>query len=134
MQNELMETVSSAFEHIRNNGYECINEFTEFMSGNNEFENIFVYIVFRYYLKAVDDMRILNKAKGIVLFMFVILILEFEKWFENKKVSSLKDRIYCVKLFSKEIEYSEENLSAFEDNLGSVFSEDLIGFIEKTGL
>ncbi|MCI1930897.1 MAG: flagellin lysine-N-methylase [Clostridia bacterium] len=134
MQNELLTTVSSAFEHIRKNGFKCMNKFTEFMSENNEFENIMVYIVFRYYLKAVNDMRVLEKIKGIVLFMFVILILEYEKWFENNQVSELKDRIYCVKLFSKEIEYSEENLNMIEDNMGSLYSEDLIGFIEKTGM
>lgn len=76
-----------------------------------EYEHLTVYYVCRYFLKAIDDLDLLSKANFIVLNILFAMIMDINSYLETGGV----DRIENSKLLSKEVEYSEENISRIED-------------------
>lgn len=76
--------------------------------------NIGVYYLWRYFMKGVFDGEILSwlryGAASIVLLEFMF----FGKWLETGTLS-LSDCVELTKNYSKETEYSEENIENFRD-------------------
>lgn len=72
-------------------------------------KNISIYFIWRYFLKGVFDSDVLSKAKLFVVSILMLETLFFNKWLETGTLS-LNDCVSIVKNYSKEIEYSEENL------------------------
>ena len=81
---------------------------------NNYLQNIAIYFIWRYFLKATFDKDVLSKVEFLALSIALIKILFFCQWLENKTLT-LEDCTEIVKNFSKEIEYSEDNLQKIED-------------------
>lgn len=77
-------------------------------------EQLAVYFVFRYLIKAVYDYDALAKLKFAALSVVSIVLLS---------VSSGKDMRECARLYSIEIEHSEENLESIYDEF--LFSPEL---------
>lgn len=76
-----------------------------------EYEHLAVYLVYRYFLKALFDGELLSRVKAVVLNLLIIKLLDIECW--RRTGTFLKeDRIQAVKAYSKEIEYCVENLEA----------------------
>ena len=90
--------------------------------------NIGIYFLWRYFMKGVFDEEILSKVKLSVIAMAMIsLMLGAEPRADLKRCAEL------AKNFSKETEYSEENLESLYDMTYTeqVFSsESLAGFFE----
>lgn len=80
-----------------------------------EYEHLLVYLVYRYFLKAVFDGDVMDKIT-LAVSAFVMIHLCDIKMYMNKGDYTLKDRINIVKGFSKDVEYSEENLDAFSSD------------------
>ena len=74
------------------------------------YENTAVYFIFRYFLKAVYSGDVLSPMLFTFFSLKVIKLCDISKWLENGGMLSLQDRIDNSKLYSKEIEYSEENI------------------------
>ena len=72
--------------------------------------NIGVYFVWRYFMKGVFDWEILSKVKLAVISMAVISVM-----FSAENAADMKRCAILAKNYSKEIEYSEENLEAAYD-------------------
>lgn len=72
--------------------------------------NIGIYFIWRYLLKGVFDGEFLSRAVLAVVSVCIIAVLWAEKWLSSGL--SENDCIEIAKNFSKEIEYSEENLEA----------------------
>lgn len=72
--------------------------------------NIGVYFIWRYLLKGVFDGEFLSRVILAVMSICVIAVLWAEKWLSGGL--SENDCIEIAKNYSKEIEYSEENLEA----------------------
>lgn len=91
---------------------ESLNSFYEYMSDRMyEYEHLAVYTVYRYWLKGVFDGEILSRAKFAATFVAAVFLFDCETYLRNNDFT-LSDRINNVKMFSKEIEYCEENLEA----------------------
>jgi lysine-N-methylase len=75
-----------------------------------EYEILLKYFIFRYFMKAAYDHDVFGKMQLTVTNFFVIRELDLMKWFENKKKFSFEDRMDTVHIFSREVEYSEDNL------------------------
>ncbi|MBO5348780.1 MAG: flagellin lysine-N-methylase [Clostridia bacterium] len=110
-----------------------INKLEEFENTNsqisNYLQNISIYFVWRYFLKGVFDLDILSKIKLMAVSIAVIKFLFFCKWLENATLT-FNDCVKIAKDYSKEIEYSDDNLSALVDayyELDSFSVENLIG-------
>ncbi len=77
----------------------CINE--EYLT------NIFIYFVWRYFMKALFDGDVMSKINLAAISCAMIAVMAEDE--------SLESYIKAAKLYSKEIEYSEENLSLMQE-------------------
>ncbi len=76
--------------------------------------NIAVYFIWRYYLKGAFDGEFLSRVKLAVMSAGVIGALFLSRWLQQGTLSPA-DCVQIAKDYSKEIEYSEENLNAVLD-------------------
>ena len=86
-----------------------------FEENNIIYENIAVYFIFRYLLKAVYDGDILSPLLFTYFAVKTIKLCDILAWLENNQTLTTQNRIVSAKLFSKEIEYSTENMDAIYD-------------------
>lgn len=104
-------------------------EFFEFYNDKiYEYEHIFVYMLCRYYLRAVEDENLLPWSNFIVLSVLLIMLMDIYSFILSGQV----DRIYNAKLFSKEVEYSQENIdliidASFDDFENVSYLAELMG-------
>lgn len=105
------------------------NKKEQFLQNNPNVEqylcNIAVYFIWRYFMKGTFDSEIVSRVKLMAVSVAVIGYMYLCKWLESGTLSH-EDCAQLAKNYSKEFEYSEENLeamlnaaydlSAFEDN------------------
>lgn len=120
--------------------------YTEFQENvkdrNYEYENLIKYYIFRYFMKAAYDHDVFGKAQMIVANIFVITDMDIVRWLNNDKAFSFQDRIDTVHIFSREVEYSQDNMInlaeefLFDDiftleNLCGLLTEAAHNFVDK---
>ncbi|MGN0427519.1 MAG: flagellin lysine-N-methylase [Agathobacter sp.] len=115
-----MEVLDEEWTHIKKLFAEDFTEQTyetltkEYLSGKdykeNDYEQLAVYFVFRYFMNAVYNYDLLSYAKLAILFTRVILDMDVIRYHRNGKRFSVEDRIDTARIFSKEVEHSEENV------------------------
>lgn len=76
-----------------------------------EYENILVYFVYRYFLKACMDRDVLTKAKTAVVGTLMIIHCHMALWKKNGGELSFAERVDAAHLYSRELEHSEENFA-----------------------
>ena len=76
---------------------------------NNYLQNILLYFLDRYLPKAVEDGDFLSKLK-----ICLISLKAIELLFHGEEDLTLDRAVYLTKLYSKEIEYNEDNIAAIE--------------------
>ena len=99
---------------------EYINKEAQFELSNPELDNylknVSIYFIWRYFLKGVFDNEVLSKIKLMYVSICTIKYLLFCKWNESGNLT-LEDYIEIVKKYSEEIEYSEDNLIKFSNDI-----------------
>lgn len=85
-----------------------------------EFEHLMVYFIFRYFMKAVYDYDVSSKVKFAVVSMLMIKELDVARWIKNDKTFTTDDQVEVAKMYSKDIEHSEENV----ESLYEVFEKE----------
>lgn len=78
---------------------------------NKYLHNIFAYLVHRYLPKAAEDGDILGKMAIITVSVLTLLHL-----FSAEENLTLERAVYLSKLYSKEVEYNEDNIALIEEN------------------
>ncbi|MDD6212043.1 MAG: flagellin lysine-N-methylase [Clostridiales bacterium] len=86
-----------------------------------EYEHLLVYFTFRYFMKSVFDFQLLPKAQLAVFSFLVIRDMDAVRWADQKGNFSLEDRIDNARIYSKEVEHSEDNLEYLADSF--IFDE-----------
>jgi lysine-N-methylase len=90
-----------------------------------KFENLLVYFVFRYFMKAVFDYDLSAKVKTAVVSYLMIKELFLFRWTESGQFTD-EDAVDIMHMYSKDVEHLEENIEKlaeiFETN--SVFNLD----------
>lgn len=116
----LLEKLKSDSEKIRQEKDRYTEHYKESMY---KYENLCVYYIYRYFLKAADDNDILSKGKLVVTAFIMNLAMDVMSFAEG-----YDDKIKNTVLFSKELEYSSDNLELFyrEALENEVFSYDNI--------
>ncbi len=120
---EVLESIGKRLqdEGLRSRAGEFLKEFDLYMYDNgryDDYKRFMRYIIFRYFAKAVYDRDVLLKGKMIVSFYAFLKLYDITRWLKNNKSFKLKDRISTAKVFSGEVEYSEDNMQQlFEDLL-----------------
>ena len=85
-----------------------------------EYEHLVVYVLFRYFLKAVYTGDCLTPVQLAAVSCLLVGALDLT-WFAEQTAFTLADQIELAGLYSKQMEYSEENLAALEERL--IFDE-----------
>lgn len=85
-----------------------------------EYEHLLVYFIFRYFMKAVYDYDVSAKVKLAIVSVIMIKELNIVRWIKNNKEFNINDQVNIVKMYSKDIEHSEENV----DSLYETFEKD----------
>lgn len=75
-----------------------------------DYEKLMVYFTIRYLMNAVYDYDLLSYGKLAVVFTLVIKDMDVLRYNEEMRESELLDRIKTVKIFSKEVEHSQDNI------------------------
>lgn len=79
-----------------------------------KFENILVYFVFRYFMKAVFDYDALAKIKTAIISYMMIRELAVLRYIENNEFTD-EDMVDIAHTYSKDIEHLEENIEALAE-------------------
>ena len=82
-----------------------------------EYEHLLVYFTNRYFMRAYYDANILNKAKFAVVSVLVIRDMDVLRYLQKGGKFTLEDRIDTARIYSKEVEHSEENMERLADDL-----------------
>ncbi len=93
-----------------------------------QYEHLAVYFTYRYYLKSCFDCDLLSRAVFTVVSVLVIGLFDMEKYAGTGQVTA-EDQIEIVRYYSRELEYSLENLEAFSEEVweGEMFAlEELL--------
>lgn len=119
-----MEVLDDEWVHIKNQFEELFTEdtYAEMVKAYlkspdcqpDGYEHLLVYFVFRYLMNAVYDFDILSYAKLAVTATLVIRDMDVVRWYEKKQFT-VADRIDIARIFSKEVEHSEENADEFKE-------------------
>lgn len=75
-----------------------------------DYENLLVYFTFRYFMNSYYNMDVLSYGKLAVVFTLMIYDMDMLRFEENGGAFSRADRVDTARIFSKEVEHSEENV------------------------
>lgn len=81
------------------------------------YEHIMVYFTYRYFMRAWYDGNLLAKAQFAVVGFLVIRDMDLVRYYSNGRKFTLADRIAVARIFSREVEHSEETLELLEDDI-----------------
>ncbi|MGN0320920.1 MAG: hypothetical protein ACI4D1_08415, partial [Lachnospira sp.] len=73
-------------------------------------------LVFRYFAKSVYDYDVVGKAKMFITNYLVLRQTDLLVWFKNHKKFSFQDRLDTVHIFSRQVEYSEDNMESLYES------------------
>lgn len=91
--------------------------------GELVFENLLKYLLFRYIPKAYEDYNVIDKVRFIVSYYIVIREMLTGLYLSSGEKLSQKQVITLVKDFSRQVEYSEENVESIYEEF--LFGENL---------
>ena len=81
-----------------------------------EYEHLLVYFTNRYFMRAYYDDNILTKAQFAIVSVLMIRDMDVARYLLNKGEYTLADRIHTAKIYSKEVEHSEENMELLAED------------------
>lgn len=107
----LDDTWTVILENLRDQGDQIqMESFDRYMSGREEeYEQLLVYFLYRHFLTAYEDGDVAGKVSFGVLSTRIIRLLGALHWQQNGTFT-LEDQIEYARLYSSEIEYSQDNL------------------------
>lgn len=80
-----------------------------------QYEQLLVYFAYRYYSQTIYDCDWNNKTKFIAVCFMMLFLLYLECWYKNNGIT-LEQQIEITRIFSRQVEYSEQNLEQLQDN------------------
>jgi lysine-N-methylase len=85
-----------------------------YVDGEIHYEHILVYYIYRYFLKAVYDDRLLGRMKMGLVGLAVVRELDLCHWRMNGGTLRLWDQVDITHLYSREVEHSDVNFARLE--------------------
>lgn len=83
----------------------------------SDYEQLLVYFTFRYFMQSVYDYNLLAKAQMASTFTRVVRDMDVARYVKNDGYFTREDRVDTARVFSKEVEHSEENINFLEEEL-----------------
>lgn len=109
---ELLKALEASHDEIVNKGALFLKEYK---ARGYVYEHLLVYFIYRHILNAVWDADLLTKVEFCVLSCLFIQGIDIFSWIQGD--FSFEKQEEHIKNYSKEIEYSTENISNIEDFL-----------------
>lgn len=78
------------------------------------YEHIAVYFCYRYFLNGVFEGEVVSRMGLVLAAVLSVLVMDCLTWLEKGALSEW-DRVLNLKLYSKQVEYSEDNLALMYD-------------------
>lgn len=102
--------------------------YSQYIDREYEYKNFLTYFAYRYFMKAVYDHDVFGKIQMMVTNFLVIKEMDICRWLDNGRKFSFQDRIDTVHIFSREVEYSEDNLEILSEEFifGDIFKKDML--------
>ena len=124
----LSDIVEIFHDNMDNETYqETEDEFmTAMLEREYEYRNFITYLVFRYFAKSVYDYDVVGKAKMFITNNIILRQMDMLVWYKKNKRFTFDDRIDTVHIFSRQVEYSEDNMEALYESFlfDQVFETD----------
>ena len=124
----LAEMTETFHDNMDNEQYQETKEefMTAMLEREYEYRNFITYLVFRYFAKAVYDYDVVGKAKMFVTNYLILRQMDMLVWYKKHKKFCFEDRIDTVHIFSRQVEYSEDNMEALYESFifDDVFETD----------
>ncbi|MBE6727761.1 MAG: hypothetical protein E7562_03835 [Ruminococcaceae bacterium] len=105
-------TLKLGFKNADFDGFDCFMEMRQ-----TEYEQLAVYMLYRHFSNAFDEQSIIEKARFTAFTVLLIRSIGAVIWSKTQSFN-FDDMIEIIRLFSAEIEYSDENLYILLDELG----------------
>jgi lysine-N-methylase len=130
LEQEWMDSIHDLREHMEELDFPGF--FAALGERRYEYEHVLVYLVFRYFLKAVYDENALVKIQQAILMVLTMGALGCRVWQKTGRFS-LADQIEVTRQYSKEVEYSDDNMELLSE--GFLFEpgldiRHLLGWLE----
>lgn len=90
---------------------DCMAEFEQSVPRENAWARLAVYGLYRYMLKGANDGDVLSRVKWAVLAAWIVRRMDCLNWLKNGRRWNDALDIDAAKLFSKQVEYSQENMT-----------------------
>lgn len=84
---------------------------------DRDYENLLVYFTFRYFMNSYYNLDVLSYGKLTVVFTMMLRDMDMLRYEENGGAFSRADRVDTARIFSKEVEHSEENVEYVREEL-----------------
>lgn len=111
--NELVEKNNSGILMI-----EIENEFDGFLSKyNNIMENLLVYLIYKYFMKALYTKNLEVESSNMIISYAVIKMLLLARWYKNNKILNEEDFVEVFYVFSRVIEHNDGFLDRLYNNI-----------------
>lgn len=99
---------------------QAFEEYTKYLNSyyaenTAELENILKYYIFRYLLKASYDHDLFGKIQLAAANIAILRDMEIYRFIQNGNKFSSDDRMDIIHIFSREVEYSEDNLETLAE-------------------
>ena len=78
------------------------------------YEHVAVYFCYRYFLNGVFEGEVVSRMGLVAAAVLSVLMMDCLTWLEKSKLTEW-DRVLNMKLYSKQVEYSEDNLALLYD-------------------
>lgn len=75
-----------------------------------KYDNLIKYYIYRYFMKAAYDYNILGKIQLTISNYLIVQELDMAQFIKNNGAFSSQDQLDTIHIFSREIEYSEDNI------------------------
>ena len=97
---------------------EIENEFDGFLSEyNNIMENLLVYLIYKYFMRALYTKNLEVEISNIIISYAVIKMLLLARWYKNNKILNEEDFVEVFYVFSRVIEHNNGFLDRLYNNI-----------------
>ena len=97
---------------------EIENEFDGFLSKyNNIVENLLVYLIYKYFMKALYTKNLEVEISNVIISYAVIKMLLLARWYKNNKILNEEDFVEVFYVFSRVIEHNNGFLDILQNNI-----------------
>ncbi len=119
---EYIESLSESAENIVDYRDKFLSKYKE---NAYMYEHLAVYLIYRYFLKCLDDIDLLSKAGFIVVSVLFYVLMDIHSCWQLDTYNRVDNSV----LYSKEVEYSQENIDKIYDSVSDDFI-NLQGYVK----